>query len=55
VQVLPPLGYLDFLVAMKNCRLLLTDSGGIQEESTAPGIKKIAAVVRESTERPEAL
>lgn len=55
VQLLPPLGYFDFLVAMKNCELLLTDSGGIQEEATAPQIRKPVLVIRLSTERPEAV
>ena len=55
VLILPPLGYLDFLVLMKNCRLIITDSGGVQEEATAPGIRKTVLVMRLSTERPEAV
>jgi len=55
VQVLPPLGYLDFLVLMKKSELIITDSGGIQEEATAPGIRKPVLVIRLSTERPEAI
>ena len=54
VQVLPPLGYLDFLVLMRRCELIITDSGGIQEEATAPLIRKPVLVIRLSTERPEA-
>ncbi len=53
--ILPPLGYLDFLVLMKNCKLIITDSGGIQEEATAPEIRKPVLVMRLSTERPEAV
>ncbi|MHA1505835.1 MAG: non-hydrolyzing UDP-N-acetylglucosamine 2-epimerase [Candidatus Asgardarchaeia archaeon] len=55
VQILPPLGYFDFLKLMKNCKLIVTDSGGIQEEATAPPIKKPVVVMRKSTERPEAV
>ncbi len=55
VQVLPPLGYFDFLMLMKRCEMLLTDSGGIQEEATAPPIRKPVLVIRLSTERPEAV
>jgi UDP-N-acetylglucosamine 2-epimerase (non-hydrolysing) len=55
VQILPPLGYLDFLVLMKKSELILTDSGGIQEEATAPAIRKPVLVMRLSTERPEAV
>jgi UDP-N-acetylglucosamine 2-epimerase (non-hydrolysing) len=55
IQILPPLGYLDFLVLMKECELIITDSGGIQEEATAPCIRKPVLVIRLSTERPEAV
>ena len=48
--LLPPLGYLDMLGLMAGARLVLTDSGGIQEETTALGIPCIT--LRESTERP---
>ncbi len=55
VQVFPPLGYLDFLVLMRRCELIVTDSGGIQEEATAPAIHKPVIVMRLSTERQEAV
>ena len=55
VFVLPPLGYLDFLMLMRKCEVILTDSGGIQEEATAPSIRKPVLVMRLSTERPEAV
>jgi len=55
IQILPPLGYLDFLVLMKKCEMIVTDSGGIQEEATAPRIRKPVLVIRLSTERPEAV
>lgn len=55
IQVLPPLGYLDFLVLMKKCEIIVTDSGGIQEEATAPCLRKPVLVIRLSTERPEAV
>jgi len=45
-----PLGYLDFLNLMENAAFLLTDSGGIQEETTVLGIPCIT--MRENTERP---
>jgi UDP-N-acetylglucosamine 2-epimerase (non-hydrolysing) len=45
-----PLGYLDFLCLMSNSRLVLTDSGGMQEETTVLGIPCIT--LRENTERP---
>lgn len=55
VQLFPPLGYFDFLMLMKSCELILTDSGGLQEEATAPCIRKPVVVLRISTERPEAV
>ena len=55
IQILPPLSYLDFLVLMKKCKMIVTDSGGIQEEATAPCIRKPVLVMRLSTERPEAV
>jgi UDP-N-acetylglucosamine 2-epimerase (non-hydrolysing) len=55
IQLIPPQGYGDFLHLMKNSELILTDSGGIQEEATAPNIRKRVLVMRESTERPEAV
>lgn len=48
--VINPVGYLDFLQLMSSARLVLTDSGGIQEETTVLGIPCIT--LRENTERP---
>lgn len=48
-----PLDYLPFVFLMEKCSLVLTDSGGIQEE--APGLGKPVLVMRDTTERPEAL
>jgi UDP-N-acetylglucosamine 2-epimerase (non-hydrolysing) len=45
-----PLGYLDFLCLMKNASIVVTDSGGVQEETTCLGIPCVT--VRENTERP---
>jgi len=47
---LPPLGYLEMLGLMQSARVVLTDSGGIQEETTALGIPCVT--LRENTERP---
>jgi len=55
VHLLPPLGYFDLLHLLRRCTFVLTDSGGIQEEATAPNIQKKVFVLRESTERPEAV
>lgn len=48
-----PLGYVPFVYAMKNSYLILTDSGGVQEE--APILGKPALVLRTTTERPEGI
>ena len=48
-----PLEYLSFIYLMEKSTLILTDSGGIQEE--APGLGKPVLVMRDTTERPEAL
>lgn len=48
-----PLGYLDFLTLMMNSDFVLTDSGGIQEESTALGVECLT--LRNNTERPSTI
>jgi UDP-N-acetylglucosamine 2-epimerase (non-hydrolysing) len=50
VRVIPPLGYLDFLRLMDTATAVLTDSGGIQEETTVLGVPCIT--LRDRTERP---
>lgn len=50
IKLTDPLGYLDFMKLMKESRFLLTDSGGIQEETTYLG--KPCLTLRENTERP---
>jgi UDP-N-acetylglucosamine 2-epimerase (non-hydrolysing) len=50
VRLVPPLGYLEFLHLMSAAACVLTDSGGIQEETTALGVPCLT--LRESTERP---
>ena len=53
VFFIEPLEYLEFVYLMERAAVVLTDSGGIQEE--APGLGKPVLVMRETTERPEAL
>ena len=53
IFLLPPLEYLPFVYLMGRSSLILTDSGGIQEE--APTLRKPVLVMRETTERPEAV
>ena len=50
IKITGPVGYLDFVALMSNSKLVLTDSGGLQEETTALGIPCIT--LRENTERP---
>lgn len=50
LHLLEPVGYLDNVALMNNARFVLTDSGGIQEETTALGVPCLTA--RENTERP---
>ena len=53
VHLIKPLDYLPFVYLMSKSRLILTDSGGIQEE--APSLGKPVLVMRDTTERPEAV
>ena len=53
IYLIPPLDYLPFVYLMRHCYLLLTDSGGVQEE--APSLGKPVLVMRDTTERPEAV
>ncbi len=50
LRLLEPIGYLEFLGLMANARVVLTDSGGIQEETTVLGVPCVT--LRENTERP---
>ena len=53
VELTPPLNYRDLVRLLRRCRLVLTDSGGLQEE--APAFGKPVLVLREKTERPEGI
>ena len=53
VHLIAPLDYLPFVYAMQHSYLILTDSGGVQEE--APSLGKPVLVMRDTTERPEAV
>ncbi|MGH9683817.1 MAG: non-hydrolyzing UDP-N-acetylglucosamine 2-epimerase [Candidatus Acidiferrales bacterium] len=50
IRMVPPRGYLDFVCLMKNARVVVTDSGGIQEETTC--LRVPCVTIRENTERP---
>ena len=51
VRLIAPQGYRNFVALLSHCRLVLTDSGGVQEE--APSLGKPVLVMRDTTERPE--
>lgn len=53
VHLIPPAAYPEFLWLMNNSRLIMTDSGGVQEE--APSLGKPVLLLRDTTERPEAM
>ncbi len=53
VHLIEPLSYLPFVALINRSKLVLTDSGGVQEE--APGLGKPVLVMRDTTERPEAI
>jgi UDP-N-acetylglucosamine 2-epimerase len=53
IRLIPPLDYLPFIALMRRADLIITDSGGIQEE--APSLGKPVLVTRDTTERPEAV
>lgn len=53
IALLPPVSYLEFVALMERAHLILTDSGGVQEE--APTFGKPLLVMREVTERPEGI
>lgn len=53
IKIIPPLGYIDMLALLNYASLVLTDSGGIQEEAYV--LKKPLITLRDSTERPETL
>lgn len=53
IRLIPPCAYPEFLWLMNNARIILTDSGGVQEE--APSLGKPVLLLRDTTERPEAL
>ena len=53
VHLIEPLDYIDFISLMKEAWLIVSDSGGVQEE--APTLGKPLLVLRENTERPEAI
>ncbi|NRB60107.1 MAG: UDP-N-acetylglucosamine 2-epimerase (non-hydrolyzing) [Winogradskyella sp.] len=53
IHLIPPLNYPEFIWLMNRSKLIITDSGGVQEE--APSLGKPVLVMRETTERPEAV
>ena len=50
IKIIDPIGYIDFMCLQKNAKLIVTDSGGIQEESSYFGVP--CMTMRDNTERP---
>jgi UDP-N-acetylglucosamine 2-epimerase (non-hydrolysing) len=55
IKIIEPVGYSCFLRLLRNCKFVITDSGGVQEEITSPQINKRSLVLRDCTERPESV
>jgi len=55
IKNIAPVGYFEMLELMKKCKIIITDSGGIQEEATSPFISKRVIVIRKTTDRPESV
>lgn len=55
LRICDPLHYLAFMAAMRDANVIVTDSGGVQEEATAPEIRRPVVVLRRSTERTPAV
>ena len=55
ILLMNSVGYFEILELMKNCKYIMSDSGGIQEEATAPSINKKVVVVRKTSDRPESI
>ena len=55
ILILNSVGYFEMLELMKNCKYIMSDSGGIQEEATSPSIRKKVVVVRKTSDRPESI
>jgi UDP-N-acetylglucosamine 2-epimerase (non-hydrolysing) len=53
ITLCPPMGYADLVCTLRDCHFVMTDSGGIQEE--APALAKPVLVLRDETERPDAV
>ena len=55
ITMIPPVGYFEILDLMRQSRFIISDSGTIQQESTAPRLRKKVIVLRKTSDRPEAI
>jgi len=55
ITMIPPVGYFEILDLMRQSKFIISDSGTIQQESTAPRLRKKVIVLRKTTDRPEAI